>query len=31
MADDVKNPVNAGFFNAIKEDRAYSADDMNRP
>lgn len=31
MADDVKYPVNAGFFNAINEDRAYSADDMNRP
>ena len=31
MADDVKYPVNAGFFNAINKDRAYSADDMNRP
>ena len=31
MNDDVKYPVNAGFFNAINEDRTYSADDMNRP
>lgn len=31
MANDVKYPVNAGFFNAINEDRAYSAEDMNRP
>ena len=31
MADDVKYEVNAGFFDAINEDRAYSAEDMNRP
>lgn len=31
MVDDVKYPVNAGFFNAINKDREYSADDMNRP
>ena len=31
MANDVKYPVNAGFFNAINNDRTYSADDMNRP
>lgn len=31
MADDVKYGVNAGFFNAINQDRAYDADDMNRP
>ena len=31
MSGDVKYSVNAGFFNAINEDRVYSADDMNRP
>ena len=31
MESDVKYEVNAGFFDAINEDRAYSADDMNRP
>lgn len=28
---DTKYEVNAGFFDAIDEDRVYSADDMNRP
>lgn len=28
---DVKYKVDAGFFDAIDEDRTYSADDMNRP
>lgn len=31
MSSDVKYNVNAGFFDAINEDRTYSADDMNRP
>lgn len=31
MASDVKYKVDAGFFDAIDEDRTYSADDMNRP
>ncbi len=31
MTNDIKYEVNAGFFNAINEDRTYSADDMNRP
>lgn len=31
MANDVKFEVNAGFFDAIDNDRTYSADDMNRP
>lgn len=31
MATDVKYNVNAGFFDAINEDRTYSADDMNKP
>lgn len=31
MASDTKYGVNAGFFDAIDEDRVYSADDMNRP
>lgn len=30
MINDVKYEVNAGFFDAIDEDRVYSADDMNR-
>lgn len=31
MSSDVKYNVNAGFFDAINEDRTYSAEDMNRP
>lgn len=31
MENDVKYKVDAGFFDAINEDRPYSADDMNRP
>ena len=31
MSSDVKYNVNAGFFDAINEDRTYSADDINRP
>ena len=31
MANDVKFEVNAGFFDAINNDRTYSAEDMNRP
>lgn len=31
MASDVKYKVDAGFFDAIDEDRTYSTDDMNRP
>jgi len=31
MESDVKYKVDAGFFDAIDEDRTYSADDMNRP
>lgn len=31
MTNDVKYGVNAGFFDAINEDRNYSAEDMNRP
>lgn len=31
MSNDVKYEVNAGFFDAIDNDRTYSADDMNRP
>ena len=31
MTNDMKYEANAGFFNAINEDRAYSAEDMNRP
>lgn len=31
MAEDVKYKVDAGFFDAIDEDRFYSAEDMNRP
>lgn len=31
MSSDIKYNVNAGFFDAINEDRTYSADDMNRP
>lgn len=31
MLNDVKYEVNAGFFDAINEDRTYSAEDMNRP
>lgn len=31
MVDDVKYGVDAGFFDAINEDRVYSAEDMNRP
>ena len=29
--DDTKYTVNAGFFGAINKDRAYTADDMNKP
>ena len=31
MENDVKFEVTAGFFDAINNDRVYSADDMNRP
>lgn len=31
MANDMKYKVDAGFFDAIDEDRTYSAEDMNRP
>ena len=31
MTNDTKYGVNAGFFDAINEDRQYSAEDMNRP
>lgn len=31
MVNDVKFEVEAGFFDAINEDRTYSASDMNRP
>lgn len=31
MSNDVKYEVNAGFFDAINNDRTYSAEDMNRP
>ena len=31
MESDVKYKVDAGFFDAIDEDRTYSAEDMNRP
>lgn len=31
MVNDVKYEVNAGFFDAINQDRTYSAEDMNRP
>ena len=31
MSSDVKYEVNAGFFDAINNDRVYSAEDMNMP
>ena len=31
MENDVRYKVDAGFFDAIDEDRTYSAEDMNRP